>query len=62
MIVLDDFFEYGMSSQLALNTVDRMAVNTRDYAVWLPIYTHLYNGTLQKISAKTLTQKEHNIH
>ena len=42
-IVLDDFLNFGMSKRLALETVNRMALNTGDIPVWLPIYQYLYD-------------------
>ena len=42
-IVLDDFLNFGMSKRLALETVNRMALNTGDIPVWLPIYEYLYD-------------------
>ena len=41
--VLKDFFTFGLPKRLALNTVNRMALNTRDIPVWLPIYELLNN-------------------
>ena len=44
MTVLKDFFSFGMSKQLANNTVHRLMTNTCDSAVWLPIYSCLNNS------------------
>ena len=41
--VLKDFFTFSLPKRLALETVNRMALNTRDFPVWLPIYELLYN-------------------
>ena len=44
MTVLKDFFSFGMSKQLANNTVHRLMTDTCDSAVWLPIYSCLNNS------------------
>ena len=52
--VLKDFFQFGMSKQLATATVHRLITNTCDFDVWLPIYGCIHKHSNNIMDPSTL--------